>query len=224
VEAIRDLLDGESLCVVVKDAGLKKALDNMRTPPSLIVTDAQVFDKVAKLTPESVPLTAFSILLSRLKGDLVAQTQAALTIDELCPGDRILIAETCTHHPIEEDIGRVKIPNWLEKYVGGKLEFAHVKGRDFPQDLSPYKLVIHCGACMWNRQEMMSRIRECQRQHVPITNYGLVIAIAQGILERALAPFPDALAAFREARAAKTACIAADLGHQATERIAVMVD
>lgn len=204
VQAIRDLLDGESLCMVVKDAGLQKALDTMKTPPSLVVTDAQVFDKVAKLTPEVVPLTAFSILLSRLKGDLVAQTQAALTIDELHPGDKILIAETCTHHPIEEDIGRVKIPRWLEKHVGGKLDFTHVKGRDFPEDLSPYKLVIHCGACMWNRQEMLSRIRECQRQHVPITNYGLVIAMAQGILERALAPFPQALAAYREARAPKT--------------------
>ncbi len=190
VQAIRDLLDGDSSCIVVKDAGLQKALDNMKSPPSLVVTDAQVFDKVAKLTPEAVPLTAFSILLSRLKGDLVVQTQAALTIDELRPGDHILIAETCTHHPIEEDIGRVKIPRWLEKHVGGKLEFTHVKGRDFPEDLSPYKLVIHCGACMWNRQEMMSRIHECQRQHVPITNYGLVIAMAQGILERALAPFP----------------------------------
>jgi predicted GTPase len=169
-------------------------------------------------------LTAFSILLSRLKGDLVAQTQAALTIDELRPGDRILIAETCTHHPIEEDIGRVKIPRWLERYVGGKLEFTHVKGRDFPQDLSPYKLVIHCGACMWNRQEMMSRIRECQRQHVPITNYGLVIAMAQGILERALQPFPEALAAFREARAAKAACPTVDPAPLAAGTNAVLVN
>jgi [FeFe] hydrogenase H-cluster maturation GTPase HydF len=224
VQAIRDLLDGESLCVVVKDAGLKKALDNMKTPPSLVVTDAQVFDKVAKLTPDSIPLTAFSILLSRLKGDLVAQTQAALTIDELHPGDSVLIAETCTHHPIEEDIGRVKIPRWLEMHVGGELVFTHVKGRDFPQDLSPYKLVIHCGACMWNRQEMMSRIRECQRQHVPITNYGLVIAMAQGILERALEPFPEALAAFHEKQAEKTACIAAGLAPHAAERNAVLVN
>jgi [FeFe] hydrogenase H-cluster maturation GTPase HydF len=203
VQAIRDLLDGESSCIVVKDAGFKRALDNMKTPPSLVVTDAQVFDQVARVTPEAVPVTAFSILLSRLKGDLVAQTLAALTIKELRPGDKVLIAETCTHHPIEEDIGRVKIPRLLQKFVSGELEFAHVKGRDFPKDLSPYKLVVHCGACMWNRQEMMSRIRECQRQNVPITNYGLVIAMAQGILERALEPFPDALAAYRQARAAR---------------------
>jgi [FeFe] hydrogenase H-cluster maturation GTPase HydF len=203
VQAIRDLLDGEASCVVVKDAGLKRALDNMKTLPSLVVTDAQVFDEVARITPEAVPLTAFSILLSRLKGDLVTQTRAALTVESLRPGDKVLIAETCTHHPIEEDIGRVKIPRWLNGFVGGELKFTHVKGRDFPQDLSPYKLVIHCGACMWNRQEMLSRIRECHRQGVPITNYGLVIAFAQGILERALEPFPEALAAYREARAAK---------------------
>jgi [FeFe] hydrogenase H-cluster maturation GTPase HydF len=200
VQAIRDLLDGESSCVVVQDTGLKKALNNLKTLPSLVVTDAQVFDKVARVTPKEVRLTAFSILLSRLKGDLVAQTKAALTVDQLRPGDKVLIAETCTHHPIEEDIGRVKIPRWLQQYVGGALEFTHVKGREFPQDLSPYKLVIHCGACMWNRAEMMSRIRECQRQGVPITNYGLVIAFSKGILGRALEPFPEALAAFREAR------------------------
>jgi len=200
VQAIRDLLDGESACVVVKDAGLQRVLENMKTLPSLVVSDAQVFEQVARVTPESVPLTAFSILLSRLKGDLVAQTRAAVTIESLRQGDKVLIAETCTHHPIEEDIGRVKIPRWLNQYVGGELEFTHVRGREFPQDLSIYKLVIHCGACMWNRQEMVSRIRDCQRQGVPITNYGIVIAFAQGILERALEPFPIALAAYREER------------------------
>lgn len=202
-QSIRDLLDGESCCVVVKDAGLQKALDNLKTPPSIVVTDAAVFDEVARVTPDSIPLTAFSILLSRLKGDLVAQTKAAVAVESLRPGDKVLVAESCTHHPIQEDIGRVKIPRWLEKSVGGELQFTHVKGRDFPQDLSPYKLVIHCGACMWNRQEMLSRIAECQRQGVPITNYGLVIAFALGILERALEPFPEALAAYKEARQAQ---------------------
>ena len=199
-QSIRDLLDGESSCVVVKNAGLQKALDNLRTPPRIVVTDAQVFEQVARITPDSIPLTAFSILLSRLKGDLVAQTRAAVAVDLLQPGDRVLVAESCTHHPVEEDIGRVKIPRWLQKYVGGELHFTTVKGRDFPQDLSPYKLVIHCGACMWNRREMLNRIRECQRQAVPITNYGLVIAYALGILERALEPFPEALSAYKEER------------------------
>jgi [FeFe] hydrogenase H-cluster maturation GTPase HydF len=199
-QSIRELLDGDASCVVVTDSGLKRVLDNLKSPPRIVVTDAQVFEQVVRTTPHSIPLTAFSILLSRLKGDLVAQTRAAVTVDSLRPGDRILVAESCTHHPVEEDIGRVKIPRWLQQYVGGELQFAHVKGRDFPKDLSAFKLVIHCGACMWNRQEMLNRIRECHRQGVPITNYGLVIAYALGILERALEPFPQALAAYKEAR------------------------
>jgi [FeFe] hydrogenase H-cluster maturation GTPase HydF len=199
-QSIRELIDCEASCVVVNDTGLERALDNLKTPPSMVVTDAQVFEQVARVTPDSIPLTAFSILLSRLKGDLVAQTRAAVAVETLKPGDRVLVAESCTHHPIEEDIGRVKIPRWLQKYVGGNLQFTTVKGRDFPEDLSPYKLVIHCGACMWNRKEMMNRIRECQRQQVPITNYGLVIAYSLGILERALEPFPEALAAYKEER------------------------
>jgi [FeFe] hydrogenase H-cluster maturation GTPase HydF len=199
-QSIRELLDGESCCVAVNDTGLQRTLGNLMTPPKIVVTDAAVFEQVAKVTPNSIPLTAFSILLSRLKGDLVAQTRAAIAVERLQAGDRVLVAESCTHHPIEEDIGRVKIPRWLQKYVGGKLEFTTVKGHDFPEDLSPYKLVIHCGACMWNRKEMMSRIRECQRQGVPITNYGIVIAYSLGILERALEPFPAALKAYKEER------------------------
>jgi [FeFe] hydrogenase H-cluster maturation GTPase HydF len=200
VQCIRDLLDGDASCVVVQDSGLKKALDNLKNAPSIVVTDAAVFEPVARVTPDSVPLTAFSILFSRLKGDLVAQTKAAVVVDSLKPGDKVLVAESCTHHPVEDDIGRVKIPTWLQHYVGGGLVFTTVKGRDFPEDLSPYKLVIHCGACMWNRKEMMSRIRECQRQGVPITNYGLIIAYMKGIFERALFPFPEALAAYKQAR------------------------
>jgi [FeFe] hydrogenase H-cluster maturation GTPase HydF len=199
-QSIRELIDSEASCVVVNDTGLARALDNMKTPPCMVVTDAQVFEQVARVTPDSIPLTAFSILLSRLKGDLVAQTRAAVAVEALKPGDSVLVAESCTHHPIEEDIGRVKIPRWLQKYVGGNLQFTTVKGRDFPEDLSPYKLVIHCGACMWNRKEMMNRIRDCERQAVPITNYGLVIAYSLGILERALEPFPEALAAYKQER------------------------
>ena len=200
VQSIRDLLDGDASCVVVKDGGLKNVLNNLKASPKIVVTDAQVFQRVAEDTPENVPLTAFSILFSRLKGDLVAQVRAAMSIDSLQPGDRVLIAESCTHHPVEEDIGRVKIPKWLQKRVGGPLKFTTVRGRDFPADLSPYKLVIHCGACMWNRKEMMARILECQRQGVPISNYGIVIAYSLGILERALRPFPEALRAYKEER------------------------
>jgi len=223
-QAIRDLLDGEASCVVVKDGGLERAINNMKNPPKIVVTDAQVFDKVARVTPDSVPLTAFSILLSRLKGDLVAQTKAALTVDSLKPGDKVLVAESCTHHPIEEDIGRVKIPRWLRQCVGGDLEFTHVKGRDFPKDLSPYKLVIHCGACMWNRQEMLNRIRECRRQGVPITNYGLVIAYALGILERALEPFPEALAAYYEGRSQQQKQLIANALAPSEETVPMLVN
>ena len=223
VQSIRDLLDGEASCVVVKDAGLKRTLDNLKTPPSIVVTDAAVFEQVARITPTSIPLTAFSILLSRLKGDLVAQTKAAVAVDLLEPGDKVLVAESCTHHPIQEDIGRVKIPRWLEHYVGGELDFTTVKGRDFPQDLSPYKLVIHCGACMSNRQEMMNRIHECQSQGVPITNYGLVIAYALGILERALEPFPEALAAYQQAKEEHLELLAArDLSRQTESSLSLV--
>jgi len=130
----------------------------------------------------------------RCKGDLVAFARGALAIDTLHPGDRVLIAEACTHHPIIDDIGRVKIPRWLTQYVGGKLEFTHVQGHDFPPDLADYKLVIHCGACTQNRREVLSRLERCRRAGVPMTNYGVAIARCLGILERALAPFPAAQA------------------------------
>jgi [FeFe] hydrogenase H-cluster maturation GTPase HydF len=224
VQSIRDLLDNHASCAVVQDAELENLLDNLKRPPALVVTDAQVFDRVARVTPESVPLTAFSILFSRLKGDLVAQTRAAVAIGTLKPGDKVLVAESCTHHPIEDDIGRVKIPHWLEQYVGGKLEFSHAKGRDFPLDLSPFKLIIHCGACMWNRREMLSRIGECHRQHVPITNYGLVIAYVMGILERALEPFPDALAAYKEARERQTQTLSSWHPAQISEEVSSLIN
>ncbi len=136
VQTIRDLLDGDSLCCVVKERELRQMLENLKTRPRLVVTDSQAFLKVAADTPREVPLTSFSILMSRFKGDLVAQVQGTLAIDSLRAGDRVLVAEACSHHPIGEDIGRVKIPRWLTQYVGGKLEFDHVQGRDFPEDLS----------------------------------------------------------------------------------------
>lgn len=200
VQTIRDLLDSDAICLMVKERELRRALDRLNTPPRLVVTDSQVFLKVAADVPPGVPLTSFSILFSRFKGDLLTQVQGALAVDALKTGDRVIVAEACSHHPIGEDIGRVKIPRWLTQYVGGKLEFDHVQGHDFPRDLSPYRLVIHCGACMWNRREMLSRILHCRQAGVPITNYGVVIAYSLGILERALEPFPAVLAALREAR------------------------
>jgi [FeFe] hydrogenase H-cluster maturation GTPase HydF len=199
VQSIRDLLDSDAYCMVVKERELRRALDQLKSPPKLVVTDSQAFLKVAADTPRGVPLTSFSILMSRFKGDLLAQVQGTLAIDNLRSNDRVLIAEACSHHPIGEDIGRVKIPRWLTQYTGEKLRIEHVQGRDFPADLADYKLVIHCGACMWNRREMLSRILRCQQAGVPITNYGLTIAYSLGIFERALQPFPAALEYFRSA-------------------------
>lgn len=193
VQAIRDLLDGDALCMVVKERELRRALERLNAPPRLIVTDSQAFLKVAADAPANVLLTSFSILMARFKGDLAGLVEGAMHIDSLRAGDRVLITEVCTHHPIGEDIGRVKIPRWLTQYTGVKLGFEHVQGHDFPADLASYSLVIHCGGCMANRRQMLSRMAQCQRAGVPITNYGLTIAYSLGILARALEPFPAAL-------------------------------
>jgi [FeFe] hydrogenase H-cluster maturation GTPase HydF len=205
VNAIRDVLDNDAYCMVVKERELRDALDRLNRPPSIVVTDSQAFLKVAGDTPGDVLMTSFSIVFARYRGDLLEFVRGALAIDELKPGDRVLIAEACSHHPIGEDIGRVKIPRWLTQFVGGKLEFTHVQGHDFPDDVTPYDLIVHCGACMWNRREMLSRMVRCRKAGVPITNYGVAIAYSLGIFERALEPFPSALEAVREWRKARTA-------------------
>ncbi|MFO7820612.1 MAG: [FeFe] hydrogenase H-cluster maturation GTPase HydF [Lentisphaeria bacterium] len=191
VQAIRELLDNDAYCMVVKARELRDALDRLKRPPALVITDSQAFEKVSADTPPEIPLTSFSIVFARIKGDLQEFERGARAINDLQAGDRILIAEACTHHPIGEDIGTVKIPRWLQQYVGGKLEIDHVQGRDFPTDLSPYKLVIHCAACVWNRRSVLSRIVHCREAGVPITNYGITIAYTLGILDRALTPFTE---------------------------------
>ena len=201
VMAIRDLLDGEAMTLVVQERELQAALARLNRPPALVVTDSQAFLKVAADVPAAVPMTSFSILMSRFQGDLAEQVRGTLGIEALKGGDRILVAESCSHHPVGEDIGRVKIPRWLTQYVGARLEFEHVQGRDFPDDLSPYALVIHCGNCTGNRREMLSRIHRCREAGVPITNYGLTIAYSLGIFARALAPFPQAQAVLERGRA-----------------------
>jgi [FeFe] hydrogenase H-cluster maturation GTPase HydF len=197
VQCIRDLLDNDAWCVVVKERELRDALDKLKQPPALVVTDSQAFLKVAADTPDSVPMTSFSILFARYQADLNTMVAGATAIGRLKSDSRILIAEACSHHPIGEDIGTVKIPRWLTQFVGGKLDITHVRGHDFPEDLSSYQLVIHCGACMWNRREMLSRLMHCARANVPVTNYGLAIAYSLGIFERALKPFPAALELYR---------------------------
>ena len=193
VQTIRDLLDNDSFCMVVKERELREAFSRLNKPPKLVITDSQAFLKVAADTPPNIPLTSFSILFARYQGDLPEMVKGAMTIDNLRAGDKILIAEACSHHPIGEDIGTVKIPRWLTQYVGGKLEFVHHRGHDFPENLSEFKLIIHCGACMWNRREMLSRMMKAHLAGVPLTNYGLTIAYSLGIFERALQPFPGAL-------------------------------
>jgi len=169
------------------------ALHRLNSKPALVVTDSQAFLQVATDTPKEVLMTSFSILFARYKGNLQEFVRGALEIDKLKPGDKVLIAESCSHHPIEDDIGTVKIPRWLAQYVGGKLNISHVQGHDFPADLADYKLIIHCGSCMFNRREVLSRIMYAKRAGVPITNYGMTIAYSLGIFERALSPFPAEL-------------------------------
>ncbi|HNX94328.1 MAG TPA: [FeFe] hydrogenase H-cluster maturation GTPase HydF [Holophaga sp.] len=191
VMAIRDLLDGESVALVCQERELKRALDNLKRPPALVVTDSQAFLKVAADVPKGIPMTSFSVLMSRFQSDLAEQVHGTLGIERLKGGDKVLIAETCSHHPIGEDIGRVKIPRWLTQYVGAKLEFIHVQGRDFPSDLTPYQLIVHCGNCTGNRREMLSRLHKAREAGVPMTNYGLTIAYSLGIFARALEPFDE---------------------------------
>ncbi|NLB92893.1 MAG: [FeFe] hydrogenase H-cluster maturation GTPase HydF [Bacteroidales bacterium] len=197
VQSIRDLLDNDSMCLIVKENGLKNALSKLNKPPKLVVTDSQAFAKVEADTPKEVPLTSFSILFARFQGDLTEMVRGALTIDKLKPGDKVLIAEACSHHPSEEDIGTVKIPRWLNQFVGGELDFSNCKGNNLPQSLEQFKLIIHCGACMWNRRAMLSRIMKARQAGVPITNYGLTIAYSLSIFERALEPFPEALKVYK---------------------------
>ena len=200
VQSIRDILDNDSYCMVVKERELRDALDRLKRPPALVVTDSQAFLKVGGDTPNDIPLTSFSILFARCKGGLSEFVRGALAIEALESGAHVLIAEACSHHPIGDDIGRVKIPRWLRQYVGGKLEFTTVQGHDFPDDLTPFQLVVHCGGCMWNRREMLSRIIRCRQAGVPICNYGMTIAYSLGIFERALGPFPSALETYRQLR------------------------
>jgi [FeFe] hydrogenase H-cluster maturation GTPase HydF len=203
VMAIRDILDADASCTVVKERELADTLRNLQKKPDLVVCDSQIVLKAAADTPPDVPLTTFSILMARFKGDLVRLAEGAAKIDHLKPGDRVLIAEACTHHSMADDIGRVKIPRWFRQYAGGDIEFETMAGRAFPDDLSPYALVVQCGACTVNRKQVLLRIRQAERQGVPITNYGVAISRVQGVLHRSLEPFPSARIAFERANAGK---------------------
>lgn len=190
VQTIRDVLDNDAYSVVVKETELKQALNNLVKPPKLVVTDSQAFAGVSADTPADIMLTSFSILFARHKGDLETFVEGAKAIAGLQPGDKVLIAEACTHHRQEDDIGQVKIPRWLNKAVGGDLVYEWFSGGGFPQELSEYKLIVHCGACMITRREMLYRLSIARQSAVPIVNYGVLIACLHGILDRTLTPFP----------------------------------
>lgn len=195
-QAIRDVLDAGAMAVVVKESEFSKTLHSLGKKPSLIVTDSQVFDKISKETPADIPLTSFSILMARYKGILKYTVPGAAAIDRLKDGDVILVAEGCTHHRQCDDIGTVKLPRWLGGYTRKKLGFEFCSGTEFPDDLSPYALILHCGGCMLNEREVRYRMKCAKDAGVPMTNYGVAIAHVHGILMRSISMFPQFLAEF----------------------------
>ena len=193
-QTIRDILERGALSLVVRDTELKSTLDHFLAQgvcPKLVVTDSQAFARVSKAVPENITLTSFSILFSRYKGELETQLKGIAALSSIEDGDRILIAEGCTHHRQCGDIGTCKMPEWIRNYTGKKPVFEFTSGTEFPDDVSSYKMVVHCGGCMLNEREMKYRIARCQDQGVPITNYGILIAQVTGILKRSLGPFPE---------------------------------
>lgn len=188
-QAIRDILDSRACCIVIQETQLKHTLE--RITPSLVITDSQAFESVSAQTPENIPLTSFSILMAKYKGFLDTAVDGVSEIKSLKDGDRILISEGCTHHRQCKDIGTVKLPHWLREYTGKDLEFSYSSGTEFPEDLSQYSLVIHCGGCMLNAREVQNRMQKAVSQKVPFTNYGISIAYMNGILKRSLEVFPE---------------------------------
>lgn len=197
-QTIRDVLETDAMAVVTKEYELKETLENLSKKPKIVITDSQAFLKVAADTPKDIALTSFSILFARHKGDLAELVRGAKTVEKLQDGDRVLIAEACTHHQQPDDIGRIKIPRWLRQKTGKQLQFEFASGVQFPQNLKEYALIVHCGGCMLNRKAMQYRIEQATLANVPIVNYGVLIAYVQGILERAISPFPLAKLAWSE--------------------------
>lgn len=190
-QTIRDILEADAAAIVVKENELTNTLQNLGKRPKLVITDSQVFKKVAAETPADILLTSFSILFARYKGNLQTSVQGVTALESLEDGDKILIGEGCTHHRQCDDIGTVKLPRWIKEYTGKNPEFIFTSGTEFPLDLSPYKMIIHCGACMLNEREMQYRIKCAADQNIPFTNYGITIAYINGILKRTVEPFPQ---------------------------------
>ena len=190
-QTIRDILEADAAAIVVKENELTNTLQNLGKRPKLVITDSQVFKKVAAKTPADILLTSFSILFARYKGNLQTAVQGVTALESLEDGDKILVGEGCTHHRQCDDIGTVKLPRWIKEYTGKNPEFIFTSGTEFPLDLSPYKMIIHCGACMLNEREMQYRIKCAADQNIPFTNYGITIAYINGILKRTVEPFPQ---------------------------------
>ena len=188
-QTIRDILEAGAVSVVTRDHELKETLASIGRKPRLVITDSQIFGRVSKEVPADIQLTSFSILMARYKGDLEPNVKGARALEQLQDGDTVLISEGCTHHRQCEDIGTVKLPRWIREHTGKDLQFAFTSGTEFPLDLSPYKLIVHCGGCMLNEREMKYRLKCAEDQGIPMTNYGICIAYINGILERSLAPF-----------------------------------
>ena len=189
-QTIRDILESDAIAIVTKEYELRETLSNLAKKPKLVITDSQVFLKVAADTPKDILMTSFSILFARQKGDLTEFIRGAKAIDKLKDGDKVLIAEGCTHHRQSDDIGNVKIPRWMRQRTGKQIEFEFSAGATFTDDIKKYALIVHCGACMMNRTGMLSRVESAKYHSVPIVNYGILIAYVQGLLPRALEPFP----------------------------------
>lgn len=190
-QTIRDILEADAAAIVVKENELTNTLQNLGRRPKLVITDSQVFKKVAAKTPADILLTSFSILFARYKGNLQTAVQGVTALESLEDGDKILVGEGCTHHRQCDDIGTVKLPRWIKEYTGKNPKFIFTSGTEFPLDLSPYKMIIHCGACMLNEREMQYRIKCAVDQNIPFTNYGITIAYINGILKRTVEPFPQ---------------------------------
>ncbi|MCP4398780.1 MAG: [FeFe] hydrogenase H-cluster maturation GTPase HydF [bacterium] len=201
VQTIRDALDNDAATLVVKEREYAYMLSLLKRKPDIAICDSQVVMKMVADTPKDVKCTTFSILFARYKGDLLENVRGAAALDGLKPGDRVLVAEACSHHALEDDIGRVKIPRWLRQHVGGHLDIDTYSGRDYPANLDGYKVVVHCGGCMITRREMLSRIHTARQTDVPVVNYGVCISYLQGVLERALSPFPAALELYKQEKA-----------------------
>jgi [FeFe] hydrogenase H-cluster maturation GTPase HydF len=191
VQTMRDILDSDALAYIVKERELRWALANLKQKPKMVITDSQAFMKVSADTPSDILLTSFSILFARYKGDLLKLVKGAKALKNLKPGDRVLIAEACTHHRQPDDIGRVKLPRWIREHIEEKIDFDFCSGRDYPQNAADYKLIIHCAGCVLNRREMLNRIEAAEVKGVPIINYGVAIACIHGVLDRALMPFGE---------------------------------